>query len=94
MGDTGKLCGFADDEALAEAVANLLSQPLESRTARARACRARVVAAFSIKALVKDTENALLEVLRKTPPLRPPINGQEPGQGSAAADSAFHVSRG
>lgn len=94
VGETGKLCDFGDDGALAEAATNLLREPAEARTARAGACRTRVVTHFSIEALVKETENALLEVLRKTPPLRPPVNGQEPGPGPATAGSTFHVSRG
>jgi glycosyltransferase involved in cell wall biosynthesis len=94
IGDTGRLCSFGDDAALAEAAASLLSEPPEARAARARICRDRVVTAFSIEALVRETETALLEVMPKAPPLRPPVDGPEPGKGPAAANSTYHTSRG
>ena len=94
IGNSGEVCGFGDDEAFAEAAVSLLTESAETRSLRAGACRARVVNFFSIKALVKETEAALLEVLQKTPPLPPPVNDQEPGPGPGDPNSAFHVSRG
>ena len=64
VGDTGPVCPFRDDGALAAAVSGLLAEPPEARAARASACRARITDHYSLEALTRDTEEAMLDLLR------------------------------
>lgn len=65
LGETGLIQEFGDAAALAGAAASLLAEPPEARSARSAGCRARITTTFSIEALVRATERALLGVIRK-----------------------------
>lgn len=70
VGDTGYVCAFGDDEALAAAASRLLGEPEEARAGRAAACRARIATLFSIETLARSTETALLDLLEVASLLR------------------------
>jgi glycosyltransferase involved in cell wall biosynthesis/predicted deacetylase len=72
LGDTGHLCAFGDDEALASAASSLLGEPPGARAVRAAACRAWITTQFSTQALAQSTEKAMLGLLhRNSPPQEP-----------------------
>lgn len=64
VGDTGLVAPIGDDGGLASAASRLLGEPAEARARRAEACRARIREQFSIEALARTTEDALLSTLR------------------------------
>jgi glycosyltransferase involved in cell wall biosynthesis/predicted deacetylase len=63
VGETGFIRGFGDDAALAEAASTLLMETGETKAARASDCRSRILTTFSIAALVRNTAEALREVV-------------------------------
>ncbi len=75
LGDTGALCPFGDGAAFAQAASNLLMESSEAAAVRAAHCRTRITTAFSIEALVNQTERALLGIVEKRAPVRAPIKG-------------------
>lgn len=81
VGETGLVRSFGDDAALAGAASSLLAESPEARSARSAECRARITATFSIEALVRATEQALLEVIRKDAPEPAPLAAPPPPRG-------------
>lgn len=72
LGNTGLLCAFGDDQALASAVLDLLREAPEIHSARRAACRARISTRFSDQVLARNTEQALLGLLSRDPlPVQP-----------------------
>lgn len=63
VGDLGIVCPFGDDGALASAVSSLLREPAEARAARSAAGRARIAEQFSLRALARNTEEALCRLV-------------------------------
>jgi len=75
LGETGSVCPFRDDEALAEAVSRLLAEGPEVRAARVAACRARITGHYSLGALTRNTEEAMVALLPPERPLNAPDGG-------------------
>lgn len=69
VGETGSIQGFGDAAALASAASALLSASADSQAARAASCRARILDTFSIEALTRETEQALMTVIQRDPPI-------------------------
>ena len=63
LGDTGVVTDVADDVAIAGAVSSILRESPEARAGRARAARSRICSTFSVHALARNTEQALLSLL-------------------------------
>jgi len=67
IGDTGFVAEIGDDEAIANAVSTLLRESGDARVARGRACRQRICASFSVQALARNTEQALMALFPGSP---------------------------
>jgi glycosyltransferase involved in cell wall biosynthesis len=63
IGDTGAVTDISNDLAIADAVSNILREPPEARAARSHAARSRICSTFSVQALARNTEHALLSLL-------------------------------
>jgi glycosyltransferase involved in cell wall biosynthesis len=63
IGDTGVVTDIADDVAITRAVSDILRESPEARAGRARAARSRICSRFSVQALARNTEQALLSLL-------------------------------
>ncbi len=62
-GEVGVMTEVGDDAAIAGAVSALLRESAEIRNSRAQASRARICGTFSVEALARNTEEALLALL-------------------------------
>jgi glycosyltransferase involved in cell wall biosynthesis len=63
VGDTGYVAAVGDDVALAAGVLALLEESPEARKRRSEAVRTRICATYSVEALARATEAALLALL-------------------------------
>jgi glycosyltransferase involved in cell wall biosynthesis len=63
LGETGPVCPFRDDRALAGAVSQLLAEGPEAHAARTAACRTRITDHYSLEALTRGTEEAMVALL-------------------------------
>lgn len=63
IGDTGGVTDISDDAAIANAASSILRESPEARAARAQAARSRICSMFSVQALARNTEHALLSLL-------------------------------
>jgi glycosyltransferase involved in cell wall biosynthesis len=63
VGDTGAVTEVADDVAIAAAASRILGESLEARVDRAEAARSRICSIFSVQALARNTEDALVSLL-------------------------------
>jgi glycosyltransferase involved in cell wall biosynthesis len=59
VGDTGMVVPIRDDKALADACRRMMMEPAETRAARGRAARARIVSRFSTDQLAARTAEVL-----------------------------------
>lgn len=71
IGDTGWVTDISDDEAIANAVSSILRESSEARAVRAQAARERICSTFSVQALARNTEHALLSLLPGASPAAP-----------------------
>ena len=63
IGNTGFITEIGDDEAIAKAVSTLLRESGDARAARTQASRQRICTVFSLEALARNTEFALMALL-------------------------------
>jgi glycosyltransferase involved in cell wall biosynthesis len=63
VADTGVIAEIGDDEAIATGVWTLLRESGEVRERRSRSARSRICTTFSVQALAKNTEEALVSLL-------------------------------
>ena len=82
MGDTGWVAEIGDDAAIAKAVSSLLGESETARVARAGAVRQRICTLFSVEALARHTEHALLGLL--SPRSLEPTHQNENSQADAS----------
>jgi glycosyltransferase involved in cell wall biosynthesis len=63
IGDTGVVTDISDDLAIAAAISSILRESPEARAICAQAARSRICSTFSVQALARTTEHALLSLL-------------------------------
>ena len=63
VGDTGIVCEVGDDAALAAGIEALLREDTQARAGRCAAARSRICETYSVEALARTTESALLGLL-------------------------------
>lgn len=76
IGDTGAVTDIADDVAIAATISSILGESAEARAARGLAARLRICSTFSVQALARNTENALLSLLPGAPEATPLRTGE------------------